>query len=133
MSDQLTTNDKVMGFSALGAASLGLLKYLTILFETGVADSPWVFLVVFVVPFIVGTALLRSRPRAGAGVIALFGLGLAAVCAVGAVATVQNIGQGIPPYWPDLLVIFVGGPLALLAVVTAGRTLFRASVRSRHA
>jgi hypothetical protein len=95
---------------------MGLLKFLAIMVDAGPARSPWLFLLIAVVPFLVGRALLASRPRGGALLIAVFAALLALLCA-GAVV------GGIEPYWPDYLVVFVGGPLALCAVGVAVRVI----------
>jgi hypothetical protein len=59
----------------------------------------WGFVVILVLPFVVGFLLLRSRLRAGAVVIGLFAVALVIVI----------VGQGgIIPSWPDALLRLVG-------------------------
>jgi hypothetical protein len=106
----------LLGSLALVLGGMGLLKFLAIMVDEGPARSPWGFLLVAVVPFLVGRALLGSRTRAGALVIAVFAALLAVVCVVAVVV-------GIEPYWPDYLVVFVGGPLALCALGVAVRVV----------
>lgn len=108
---------RLLGVLALTIAGLGLLKFGGLMVELGPMQSPWGFLLVLVVPFLVGTWLLKAHPRAGATVIASFA-GLLATLAVLALA------NGLEPYWGDYLVVFVGGPLALAAVGVAVRIIW---------
>jgi hypothetical protein len=103
--------------SAVTIAALGLAKFFGIMLEAGPANSPWVFLLVLVVPFLVGPLLLPSRPRAGAVVI-----GVTAAFLVALSATVL-VTRTLEPYLGDYLLVFLGGPLALVGVVMAVRVL----------
>ena len=53
--------------AAAGLLGLGCLEYVAILADVGfdLSQSPWVLLVVLVVPFAVVLLLLPRRPRAG--------------------------------------------------------------------
>jgi hypothetical protein len=107
---------RVLGVLALTIAGLGMLKFGGIMVDIGPMQSPWGFLLVLVAPFLVGRWLLASHPRAGAIVIASFAGLLATACAVA-------LANGIEPYWADYLVVFVGGPIALIAVGVAVRVI----------
>lgn len=108
---------RLLGVLALTIAGLGLLKFGAIMAVAGPMQSPWGFLLVLVVPFLVGRWLLKAHARAGAMVIAPFA-GLLATLAVMALA------NGMEPYWADYLVVLVGGPLALAAVLVAVRIIW---------
>jgi hypothetical protein len=107
---------RLLGVLSLTIAGLGILKFGGLMAEYGPASSPWGFLLVLVVPFLVGRWLLPSHPRAGAIVIAVFAGLLVTACAVA-------VANGIEPYWADYLVVFVGGPIALVAVGLAVRVI----------
>jgi peptidoglycan/LPS O-acetylase OafA/YrhL len=109
--------ERVLALLAACIGSLGLIKYLAIAIDMGVAKTPWGFLLIFVLPFAVGAALLRSGPRrSGAVVVGLFAAALAVVCCV-------IVAQGIQPEGADYLVLYGGGPLAVLAVILSVRVL----------
>lgn len=108
---------RLLGVLALTIAGLGLLKFGGLMVDLGPMQSPWGFLLVLVIPFLVGTWLLKAHARAGAMVIASFA-GLLATLAVLALA------NGIEPYWADYLVVLVGGPLGLAAVLVAVRIIW---------
>lgn len=108
---------RLLGLLAVLVAGIGLLKFLGLLVDLGPAQAPWGFLLVFVVPLLVGTLLLPARPRVGAAVIGV----VAAVMGVGcAVVILQG---AIEAYWGDYLLVFVGGPLAWTAAAVAVRVL----------
>jgi hypothetical protein len=107
---------RLLGVLALIIAGLGVLKFSGLMAELGPANSPWGFLLVLVAPFLVGSWLLPAHRRAGAIVIAIFAGLLATVCAVA-------LANGIEPYWADYLIVFVGGPIALVAVGLAVRVV----------
>src|SRR4051812_9074703 len=104
------TSQRLLGTFSLVIGGMGLIKFLGFVVMFGPGKSPWLYLLVFVLPFLVGWPLLRSRPRFAAVLIgtaaALFG----ALC-IGVVVT-----GTIEPYWPDYVLVFVAGPLALAAV-----------------
>lgn len=110
------TSQRLLGLFALMIGGLGLVKYITFL-RDGFASSPWGFLLVFVLPFLIGWLLLRSHPRVGAAVIGTFAAALATVIAV---AAFQGAITTEPP---DSLIIFIGGPLALAAVALSVRVI----------
>jgi peptidoglycan/LPS O-acetylase OafA/YrhL len=109
---------RVLAGLAWAIAALGTLKYLALAIEGGIARSPWGFALVLVLPFVVGALALASRRRLGAAVIGLFAAVFAVVCAVA-------VSEGVSPhdYWADLVLILVGGPLALLALGLSVRVL----------
>ena len=107
---------RLLGILALTIGGLAALKFFAIMAVIGPMQSPWLFLLIAVVPFLVGGRLLESHPRAGAMVIALFAGLLATLCVV-AIAT------GIEPSWADYLMVFVCGPLALAAIGVAARVI----------
>ena len=93
-------------------------QYLALAIEGGVARSPWGFALVLVLPFVLGAVALPSRRRLGAGVVGLFAAVFAVVCGVAV-----SGGVSLDDYWADLLLILVGGPLALVAVGLSVRVL----------
>jgi peptidoglycan/LPS O-acetylase OafA/YrhL len=101
---------------ALIIASLAALKFFAIMAIVGPMQSPWLFLAITVVPFLIGGRLLASHPRAGAIVIAVFAGLFATLCGI-AIAT------GIEPSWADYLMVFVCGPLSLAAIGVAVRVV----------
>ena len=111
---------RLLGWLALFIACLGLVKYLVLLVQLGPAQSPWFFLIAFVVPFVAGRLLLPAHPRAGVILIGLGSAALATICVIRAAA-------GVGTYWPDYLVVYVAGPAALLALVMAAASWPRAS------
>jgi hypothetical protein len=121
---QRHTSQRLLGIFSLTIAGIGLAKFLGLMVMHGPAQSPWFFLLLFVVPFLIGWRLLRSRPRGGAVVIGVFAAVLAAVCVVAVLA-------GIEPYWADYVLVFVGGPLALAAVGLAVRVWSTTSEKSQ--
>jgi hypothetical protein len=110
-------SQRLLGIVALTIAGLAALKFFAIMAVIGPMQSPWLFLVIAVVPFLVGRRLLGSHPRAGAIVIAVFSGLFATLCGV-AIAT------GIEPNWADYLMVFVCGPLALAAIGVAVRIIW---------
>lgn len=94
---------------------------------------PWGFLVMFSVPFLVATIMIRRFPRWGAAVLMLFSA--VVLAAVVAYVLANGFGpeqvtaeQGHDPnavqnYWLDMPVLYLGGPLAAAALVLAGRFL----------
>jgi peptidoglycan/LPS O-acetylase OafA/YrhL len=106
----------LLGRLALIIGTIGLVKYLDLAIRLGVADSPYFYLVAFVVPFFVGVAVLRSRTRAGAIIIAVPSVLLVLLV----VASLLH-GWDSSWNWGDALVLFVAGPLAVLAVGLAVR------------
>jgi hypothetical protein len=111
---QRHASQPLLGIFSLTIGGIGLAKFLGLMFVYGPAQSPWFFLLLFVVPFLIGWRLLRSRPRGGAVVIGVFAAALVALCVVAVVT-------GIEPYWADYVLVFVGGPFALAAVGLAVR------------
>ncbi len=109
---------RVLAGLASAIAALGTVKYLALAIEGGVARSPWGFALVLVLPFVVGALALTSRPRLGAAVVGLFATVLAVACGVAV-----SGGVSLDDHWADLLLILVGGPLALLAVGLSVRVL----------
>lgn len=111
---------QLLGHLALLIAAMGVVKFVGLAHKHGIEDSPYGFLLVLVAPFLVGRLLLGSRPRAAAGLIGLFAAGFATL------VTVRLAASGLPlQFWGDYLVVFVGGPAAVLAVLTALRVLGR--------
>ncbi len=96
---------------------VSLVKYLGLAVED-FANAPHFFLVFLVVPFFVAAALARRLPRIAAVITILFG-GLYAYLMI------MQLFGGIEPYWGDYLLVFVGLPLALAALVVSVRVLFR--------
>jgi len=107
---------QLLGVLAVVVGGMGLAKFLGLMAMYGPAQSPWIFLLVLVVPFLVGRLLLPSHPRAAAAMIGVFAALLAVICAAAVV-------QGIEPYWADYVLVFVGGPLAVATVGLAVRVL----------
>lgn len=108
---------RLLGRLAVLIGGVGALKFVGLLVELGPAQAPWGFLLVFVLPLAVGRVLLSVRPRIGAAV-------LGAIAAVAVVLSVVIVGSGrLEPYWADYALVFLGGPLALAAVVVALRVL----------
>lgn len=101
---------------ALLIAGLVLIKFLGLAAKHGISDAPWLVLPVLFLPFVVGSALLTARPRAGAAMLLPFALLLAAIASVKA-------SQGLEPYWGDYLLAYVGGPAAAVVAVAALRVL----------
>lgn len=108
---------RLLGLLAVLVGAIGLAKFLGLMVELGPAQAPWGFLLVLVVPFLVGRSLLPARPRVAAALIGLFAAVIVGGCTV---VIIQGI---IQPYWGDYLLVFIGGPLALAAVVVAVRVL----------
>jgi hypothetical protein len=127
MSPMLATSPRVepnhyssaslLGVLAVSMAALGLVKFSGLVVKEGPANAPWLFLLVLVVPFLVGRWVLRTRPRAGAVVIGVM------ASLLGALSIAVLVTRTLQPYWGDYLVVFVGGPLALVAVVLAVRVI----------
>src|SRR5215212_6875002 len=92
---------RVLGAIGWVIAALGLIKFLGILIDAGAASAPWMFLLVLVLPFVVGALLLRDHPRAGAAVIGTFAALMATLYGIAVV-------QGIEPYWADWMMVLVG-------------------------
>ena len=115
-----TSSQRLLCHITVALGGLGLMKFLGGLVESGAADAPWGFLIVWVTPFAVAWLLLRrSQPRAGAIV--------ACVLAVLVVAVLtQALIQGLQPAWTDYLLVILGGPLALAAIGLSIRVLRRA-------
>lgn len=111
------SSQRVLGLLAVMVGGLGLVKFLGLMVGLGPARAPWGFLLVLVVPFVVGRMLLPSRPRVAAAVIGLFS------AVFGALSIAVIVQRSIEPYWGDYLLVFVGGPLALAAVAVAVRVL----------
>jgi putative effector of murein hydrolase LrgA (UPF0299 family) len=109
---------RILAGLAWAIAALGTFKYLALAIEGGIARSPWGFALVFVLPFVVGALALASRRRLGAAVVGLFATLFAVVCGVAV-----SGGVSLDDYWADLVVILVGGPLALVAVALSVRVL----------
>ncbi len=95
---------------------LGILKYLVILAEEDfeLARAPHFFLILLI-PIAVG--LFLSRTKAGRVVLGIMFV-LFVVIAVNAMIMRGFAQQN----WSDALVVFVGGPLALLGVIMAARS-----------
>jgi hypothetical protein len=102
---------RVLAWLAWGIAALGTIKYLALAIEGGVARSPWGFALILVLPFVLGAVALTSHRRLGAVVVGLFAALLVFLCGVAV-----SEGISLDTYWPDLLVILIGGPTALIAV-----------------
>ncbi len=107
----------MLGTLCLLIGAVSLVKYLGLAVKD-FANSPHFFLVFLVVPFFVAAALARRLPRTAAVITILFG-GLYAYLMI-----MQLIG-GIEPFWGDYLLVFVGLPLALAALVVSVRVLIR--------
>ena len=108
---------RLLGRLAVAIAGLGLLKFLGLLIEAGPTQAPWGFLLVVVAPFLIGRILLSAYPRIGAVVVGV--MATAAATLSGAVL----IQGSLEPYWGDYLLVFIGGPLSLVAIVAAIRVL----------
>lgn len=118
--EQQTPSSKtILSVGAAALAVLGLVKYVALLAADGFdpARAPWGFLLVFVVPFAIGSALVHRMPRLAAVLIGLFGAGLLAFV-LGAI--VQN--GPILEHWSDYLVVYVGGPISVAVIVAAIQT-----------
>jgi hypothetical protein len=118
--DGRDTSRRLLGSIALTIACIGLVKFLGLMVQYGPAQSPWLFLLVFVPTFLVGRLLLPTHPRVAAAIIAAFATLLVAITTAALIA-------GVEPYWADYLFVFVGAPLALAAVGLAAHVLAHAS------
>lgn len=116
----------ILSVGGAALAVLGLVKFVALLAAEGFdpARAPWGFLVVFVVPLAIGSALVYRVPRVAAVIVGLFSLALLALI-VGAI--VQN--GPILQHWSDYLVAYVGGPITVAVIVAAHKTA-RARTRS---
>jgi len=86
---------------------------------------PWGFLVVFSGPFVAATVLIHRYPRSGAAVLMLASAMLVTICAG------YLITSGLPEFpVSDLPLLVVGGPVAAVALVLAGRFLFTRTGRA---
>lgn len=104
----------LLGRLGLAIAALSTIKFVGILASVhwNLSMSPWGFLALFAVPFVIARAVLPRHPRTGAVVA-----GIPAALLAGA-AVVAGFA-GIEPFFVDYLVVFVGGPLAAAAAVLA--------------
>jgi hypothetical protein len=110
--DNRDNGQRLLGVLALAIACIGLAKFLGLMVLYGPAQSPWMFLLVFVLTFLTGRRLLPSHPRIGAAIIGAFAAWLVVICAAALVV-------GMEP--ADYVLVFVGGPLAVGAVGLAAR------------
>ena len=118
--EQQTPSSKtILSVGGMALAVLGLVKFVSLLAAEGFdpARAPWGFLVVFVVPLVIGSALVYRMPRVAAVLVGLFSLALLAFI-VGAI--VQN--GPILEHWSDYLVAYVGGPISVAVIVAALKT-----------
>jgi hypothetical protein len=106
-----------MALLSLLVGVVSLTKYLGLAVQD-FANAPHFFLLFLTAPFFVAAAVGQRLPRTAAIITLLFG-GLYSYLMV-----MQLVG-GIEPYWGDYLLVFVGLPLALGALVMAGRVLLR--------
>lgn len=102
----------LLGRLGLAIAAIAGVKFVAILASVhwDLARSPWGFLALFALPFLIARALLPRHLRTGA-VVAGIPAALLVVVAVLAVVS------GIEPFFVDYLAVFVGGPLAVAAAV----------------
>jgi hypothetical protein len=89
---------------------------------------PWGFLVVFCGPFVAAALMIRRFPRAGAVVLAAASAVLGTLVVLYLVQNGLWPGSGADPHAAetfllDIPVLYVGGPLAVAAVVLAVRFL----------
>jgi hypothetical protein len=108
----------LLSWIAVTIGIIGLVKYLDLAIRLGVSNSPYFYLAAFVVPFFVGALVLRTRRRTGAWVIAIPAV-LLILVVVGSLIG----GWDSSWNWADALVLFVAGPLSLLAVGLAVRVI----------
>jgi hypothetical protein len=100
--------------------ALGTLKYLAILIDAGfdLSQAPHFFLLVFALPFGLVLLLLPRLRRAGLVLMLLIGVPFVAFL-VGNVVPNGFAKEG----WADFLVVYVGGPVAVVGVIAAARCL----------
>jgi hypothetical protein len=102
----------LLGRLGLAIAAIAVVKFVAILASVhwDLALSPWGFLALFAVPFLIARAVLPRHPRTGAVVA-----GIPATLLAGAAAVA--VAAGIEPFFVDYLAVFIGGPLAMAAAV----------------
>lgn len=107
--------------AAAVVALVGLAKFLDIFIQSGfdITTSPWGFLLVFVLPFVVVLLLARSHIRAAAWVMIPFSLVTLAWMVLGITQNDFGVGLG----WSDLLAGYVGGAACAVGFVAAIRSL----------
>jgi hypothetical protein len=111
---------KTVRAAAAVLLALGILKYLAILIDAGfdLSQAPHFFLLVFALPFVLVLLLLPRLRRAGLALMLLIGVPFVAFL-VGNVVQNGFVKEG----WADYLVVYVGGPVAAVGVITAARCL----------
>jgi hypothetical protein len=116
---QTPSRQTILKGGGTALAVLGLVKFVALLAAEGFdpARAPWGFLVVFIVPLAIGSALVYRVPRVAAVLLGLFSMALLAFV-VGAI--VQN--GPILEHWSDYLVVYVGGPITVVVIVAALKT-----------
>src|SRR3982750_2986626 len=86
------TTRRILGASAAGVALLFTLWVLGPALEAGADKAPWGLLAVFVPPYLIGLALLRSAPRVAAALLGMLHL-------VFVTATVVGLAQDPLSMW----------------------------------
>jgi hypothetical protein len=101
-------------------AVVGTLKFTWIFVEAGFnpAVSPWGFLLLFTLPFVVVVLLGRRHRRAAAWVMVPFSLGTFLFMAIG----IAQAGFALDG-WGDILAGYVGGTACAIGLIAAIRTL----------
>ena len=120
------SSGSVLRVAAAVMAAIGFFKFSWIFVDSGfdITVSPWGFLLVFVLPFVVVVLLAARHLRGAAWMMVAFGLPTFAFMA---------IGIAVSEYW--LEVILVGYPVAIASVVgviAAVRTLAARSPVAAH-
>lgn len=115
---------RILVLGAAPLAVLGAVKFLSLFMASGFdpAQAPWAFLVLFALPFAVGLLMPPRHPRAATILLGALGAAVAAWV----IAVVALNGPRLQD-WADYLVVYVGGPVALVTTVAAWQT-FRRSV-----
>ena len=107
---------KTVRTAAAVLLALGTLKYLAILIDAGfdLSQAPHFFLLVFALPFGLVLLLLPRLRRTGLVLMLLIDVSFVAFL-VGNVVQNGFVKEG----WADYLVVYVGGPVAAIGVITA--------------
>jgi hypothetical protein len=111
---------KTVRTAAAVVLALGILKYLAILIDVGfdLSQAPHFFLIAFALPFGLVLLLLPRLRRTGLVLMLVMG-GLFVAFLAGNV--IQN--GFAKEAWADYLVVYAGGPVAAVGVITAARCL----------
>jgi len=115
------SSSSVFRIAAAVIAAVGLLKFLDIFVQSGfdITVSPWGFLLLFVLPFVVVLILAPRHIRAAAWVMVPFSLATFLWMAIGISQSDFGVGLG----WSDLLAGYVGGAACAVGFVAAIRSL----------